>query len=73
MEGGDPKHKFTTKTEHHDNIQTCPILHGNGGIQPSTVPTMDAGMAKFVRDGVWVNGQEEMWIEKGWNILVKTS
>ena len=47
------------------------ILYGYGknGIRlrpskPTRKAALEAGMARFLRDGLWIVGQEEMWIEK---------
>lgn len=54
------------------------VLHGIGSngirlrpVKPTRKEALDAGMARFVRDGLWVVGQEEMWIEKRRDVLVK--
>jgi len=54
------------------------VLHGIGSngirlrpVKPTRKEALDAGFARFVRDGLWVVGQEEMWIEKRRDILVK--
>ena len=33
-------------------------------VKPTRKAALEAGMARFLRDGVWVVGQEEMWLEK---------
>ena len=33
-------------------------------VKPTRKAALEAGTARFLRDGVWVVGQEEMWIEK---------
>ena len=38
-------------------------------VKPTRKIALEAGMARFLRDGVWVVGQEEMWIERRRDIL----
>jgi hypothetical protein len=33
-------------------------------VKPTRKAALEAGVARFLRDGVWVVGQEELWIEK---------
>lgn len=46
------------------------VLYGYGKngvrlrpVKPTRKAALEAGMARFLRDGLWVVGQEEMWIE----------
>ena len=48
----------------HNGVRLRPV-------KPTRKQALEAGMARFVRDGLWVVGQEEMWIEKRRDILVK--
>ncbi|KAL3760477.1 hypothetical protein ACHAWU_004915 [Discostella pseudostelligera] len=48
----------------HNGVRLRPV-------KPTRKAALEAGMARFVRDGLWVVGQEEMWIEKRRDILVK--
>jgi len=50
--------------------------YGHSGIRlrpvkPTKKQGLDAGMARFLRDGLWVVGQEEMWIEQRREVYVK--
>ena len=47
------------------------VLHGFGGhglmcrpVKPTKKAALDAGLARFLRDGLWVVGQEEDWLEE---------
>ncbi|KAL7504745.1 hypothetical protein ACHAXN_002322 [Cyclotella atomus] len=47
------------------------VLYGYGKngvrlrpVKPTRKAALEAGMARFLRDGLWIVGQEEMWIEK---------
>ena len=40
-------------------------------VKPTRKVALEAGMVRFLRDGLWVVGQEEMWIEKRRDILVR--
>ncbi|KAL3809073.1 hypothetical protein ACHAXA_007858 [Cyclostephanos tholiformis] len=40
-------------------------------VKPTRKVALEAGMVRFLRDGLWVVGQEEMWIERRRDILVK--
>ena len=40
-------------------------------VKPTRKAALEAGMVRFLRDGLWVVGQEEMWIEKRRDILVR--
>ncbi len=48
----------------HNGVRLRPV-------KPTRKQALEAGMARFVRDGLWVVGQEEMWIEKRRDILLK--
>jgi len=46
------------------------VLYGYGKngvrlrpVKPTRKAALEAGMARFLRDGLWIVGQEEMWIE----------
>jgi len=39
--------------------------------KPARKQALEAGMARFLRDGLWVVGQEEMWIERRRDALVR--
>jgi hypothetical protein len=40
-------------------------------VKPTRKVALEAGMVRFLRDGLWVVGQEEMWIERRRDILLK--
>jgi hypothetical protein len=40
-------------------------------VKPTRKVALEAGMVRFLRDGLWVVGQEEMWIERRRDILVR--
>ena len=40
-------------------------------VKPTRKVALEAGMVRFLRDGLWVVGQEEMWIEKRRDILLR--
>mmetsp|Transcript_41261 Transcript_41261/g.86610 ORF Transcript_41261/g.86610 Transcript_41261/m.86610 type:complete len:673 (-) Transcript_41261:145-2163(-) len=48
----------------HNGVRLLPV-------KPTRKVALEAGMARFLRDGLWVVGQEEMWIAKRRDILVK--
>ena len=50
--------------------------YGHNGVRlrpakPTKKQALEAGMLRFLRDGLWIVGQEEMWIEKRRDVLVK--
>ena len=53
------------------------VLHGFGGhglmcrpVKPTKKAALDAGLARFLRDGLWVVGQEEDWLEEALEVGV---
>ena len=40
-------------------------------VKPTRKVALEAGMVRFLRDGLWVVGQEEMWIDKRRDILLR--
>lgn len=40
-------------------------------VKPTRKQGLEAGMARFLRDGLWVVNQEEMWISQRRDVLVK--
>ena len=40
-------------------------------VKPTRKQGLEAGMARFLRDGLWVVNQEEMWISRRRDVLVK--
>ena len=47
------------------------VLHGFGGhglmcrpVKPTKKAALDAGLVRFLRDGLWVVGQEEDWLKE---------
>ena len=54
------------------------VLHGFGGhghmcrpVKPTKKAALDAGLARFLRDGLWVVGQEEDWLEEALEVWKK--
>jgi len=54
------------------------VLHGYGShgvrlrpVKPTRKMALEAGIIRFWRDGLWVVGQEEAWVEKRREILVQ--
>ncbi|KAL7535365.1 hypothetical protein ACHAXR_006445 [Thalassiosira sp. AJA248-18] len=48
----------------HNGVRLRPV-------KPTRKQALEAGMVRFLRDGLWIVGQEEMWIEKRRDILLK--
>mmetsp|Transcript_20542 Transcript_20542/g.44586 ORF Transcript_20542/g.44586 Transcript_20542/m.44586 type:complete len:709 (-) Transcript_20542:63-2189(-) len=48
----------------HNGVRLRPV-------KPTRKQALEAGMVRFLRDGLWIVGQEEMWIEKRRDVLVK--
>lgn len=48
----------------HNGVRLRPV-------KPTKKQALEAGTARFLRDGLWVVGQEEMWVEKRRDVLVK--
>ena len=48
----------------HNGVRLRPV-------KPTRKQALEAGMARFLRDGLWIVGQEEAWIEKRREVLVK--
>ena len=48
----------------HNGVRLRPV-------KPTRKLALEAGEARFVRDGLWVVGQEEVWIAKRREIYVK--
>ncbi|KAL9191350.1 hypothetical protein ACHAXT_001056 [Thalassiosira profunda] len=48
----------------HNGVRLRPV-------KPTRKLALEAGLARFVRDGLWIVGQEEQWIEQRRDVLVK--
>ena len=48
----------------HNGVRLRPV-------KPTRKQALEAGMARFLRDGLWIVGQEEAWVEKRREVLVK--
>mmetsp|Transcript_38186 Transcript_38186/g.80060 ORF Transcript_38186/g.80060 Transcript_38186/m.80060 type:complete len:759 (+) Transcript_38186:135-2411(+) len=48
----------------HNGVRLRPV-------KPTRKQALEAGMVRFLRDGLWIVGQEEMWIQKRRDVLVK--